>query len=462
MTTVVFGLDGADPELVERWMDDLPNFRRLKKHGFIGTLESIEPPITVPAWMSMYSSVEPWKYGCYDFKHLCRDYSLEMVNSSYFRGETYLENENVISFRVPGTTPGFEIDGYMVSGFIASEQSEFFPDSLKQDVEDRFDFDLDPIQGSKEEKLESASSNFEQNFELYRWLLEEKEFDTAYSVFRLIDTYMHRFDNEEGIKKSYVQADEALGELIDLCEENGYNLLVVSDHGSVQVDRKLYLNTWLEREGYLEYDDSGSDLLYSVAGKMMNLGLKPLVKTGQSLLSRTGKSMGKGMSSVIEDANLEESRAFCYISGVSNYGAVWINDGRFEKGNVEEREELAEEIAEKLEEEEFILKADLKWLEKDDMPDIIVRAEENIVVGSESYPSVFHRSNATVHGMEGLIAGKGPDIKNAEDLEANLLDVGASIEALNGKESLNDGEVIEEIVDVEEREDRDSFRGIDL
>jgi predicted AlkP superfamily phosphohydrolase/phosphomutase len=47
---LVIGLDCAAPELLfgdER----LVNFRRLMEAGAYGKLESVVPPITVPAWM---------------------------------------------------------------------------------------------------------------------------------------------------------------------------------------------------------------------------------------------------------------------------------------------------------------------------------------------------------------------------------------------------------------------------
>ncbi len=56
----VIGLDCAAPELVfEQWLADLPNLARLMQQGSYGTLESILPPITVPAWMSMMTSKDP-------------------------------------------------------------------------------------------------------------------------------------------------------------------------------------------------------------------------------------------------------------------------------------------------------------------------------------------------------------------------------------------------------------------
>ena len=58
MKILVLGLDCAAPELLFGY-DDLPNIRRLMEVGAYGRLESVIPPITVPAWMCMTTSQDP-------------------------------------------------------------------------------------------------------------------------------------------------------------------------------------------------------------------------------------------------------------------------------------------------------------------------------------------------------------------------------------------------------------------
>ena len=54
----VLGLDCAAPEIL--FGDPrLKNVRRLMETGTWGRLESIIPPITVPAWMCMATSQDP-------------------------------------------------------------------------------------------------------------------------------------------------------------------------------------------------------------------------------------------------------------------------------------------------------------------------------------------------------------------------------------------------------------------
>ena len=67
---VVIGLDCAEPSLVfDRFADRLPNLTRLRGSGAWGKLRSCDPPITVPAWMSMMSSKDPGTLGYYGFRN---------------------------------------------------------------------------------------------------------------------------------------------------------------------------------------------------------------------------------------------------------------------------------------------------------------------------------------------------------------------------------------------------------
>ena len=68
MKICVLGLDCAAPEIVfgdER----LVNLRRLMDLGVYGRLESVVPPITVPAWMCMSTSQDPGSLGVYGFRN---------------------------------------------------------------------------------------------------------------------------------------------------------------------------------------------------------------------------------------------------------------------------------------------------------------------------------------------------------------------------------------------------------
>jgi predicted AlkP superfamily phosphohydrolase/phosphomutase len=70
---VIVGLDGLDPELVQRFMDEgrLPNMRRLAEAGMFRKLGTTYPAMSPVAWSSFATGVDPAKHGIFDF--LTRD-----------------------------------------------------------------------------------------------------------------------------------------------------------------------------------------------------------------------------------------------------------------------------------------------------------------------------------------------------------------------------------------------------
>ncbi len=75
MKICVLGLDCAAPDII--FQDErLVNIRRLMDLGVYGRLQSVVPPITVPAWMCMATSQDPGSLGLYGFRNRA-DHSYE-------------------------------------------------------------------------------------------------------------------------------------------------------------------------------------------------------------------------------------------------------------------------------------------------------------------------------------------------------------------------------------------------
>ena len=66
---VIVGLDGLDPRLVERMMEQgrLPNFARLREMGSYSRLETTTPPLSPVAWSTFQTGVNPGRHNIYDF-----------------------------------------------------------------------------------------------------------------------------------------------------------------------------------------------------------------------------------------------------------------------------------------------------------------------------------------------------------------------------------------------------------
>lgn len=66
---VVLGLDGLEPSLAEKFMDEglLPNLRKLRDEGDYKRLATTCPPLSPVAWSSFSTGVNPGKHNIFDF-----------------------------------------------------------------------------------------------------------------------------------------------------------------------------------------------------------------------------------------------------------------------------------------------------------------------------------------------------------------------------------------------------------
>jgi hypothetical protein len=66
---IVLGIDGMDPNFVERHWDALPNLRALRDQGYFGRLRTTAPPQSPVAWSTFITGLDPDQHGIYDFVH---------------------------------------------------------------------------------------------------------------------------------------------------------------------------------------------------------------------------------------------------------------------------------------------------------------------------------------------------------------------------------------------------------
>lgn len=68
---IVLGMDGLDPDLVRRFVEEgkMPTFKRLMERGHFGELQTTMPPQSPVAWASFITGCNPGSHGIYDFIH---------------------------------------------------------------------------------------------------------------------------------------------------------------------------------------------------------------------------------------------------------------------------------------------------------------------------------------------------------------------------------------------------------
>jgi len=278
MKICVFGLDCAAPEVVfgdER----LVNLRRLMNAGVYGRLESVVPPITVPAWMCMCTSQDPGSLGVYGFRNRV-NYSydkLAVANSASIKGlaiwdQLAREGKRSIIVGVPPNYPPRRINGISIGCFLTPDtaKNEFtYPASFKTKIQElvgEYPVDVKDFRTDRKDWLKEEIFRMSQkHWKVVHWLLKEQQWDYFHFVDIGLDRMHHGFWNyfdekhvqfkpgnphQNAIPEYYLWLDEQIGKALALLDQDTV-VLVVSDHGAQRLDGGIAVNEWLIREGLL-------------------------------------------------------------------------------------------------------------------------------------------------------------------------------------------------------------------
>jgi len=282
---VVLGLDGFNPRLVERWLEDLPNLKKMQQEGIWGDIESTVPPTAPQAWISSQCGKNPGVYGFWDYTY--RD------DFSY--GEPKLVNSKVIDDRldclyrilpkmaqkvaiinVPVTRPPPKIPGgYCVSNFMnqSLESSFTWPESLQDEfynlvgeyIFDVSDVNINYQMVDKDKVLKRIYEMDTQRFTLIKHFIHEKKCDYILAVMRGSERVSHIFYRYFDDKHRYYDPDpryknvlynyykwidKKIGEVMEALDPDTV-LFVHSAYSIERLDGRINLSEWLIHHGYM-------------------------------------------------------------------------------------------------------------------------------------------------------------------------------------------------------------------
>ncbi len=279
MKICVVGLDCAAPEILFEKCR-LENVRRLMASGLWGRLESVIPPITVPAWMCLCTSRDPGSLGVYGFRNR-RDYSyskLRLADSRSIQAPAIwdcLGGKKSIVIGVPPGYPPRHLHGISVGCFLTPnpQRDEFtYPANIKREITALVgDYPVDVEGFRTDDKTWLKNQIFEMSrkqWKVAHWLLTTKDWDYFHFVDIGLDRMHHGFwscfdrkhrDFQPGnpyesvIPEYYRWLDEQIGKVMDELGDETV-LLVVSDHGAQRLEGGFAINEWLVKEGLLVLD----------------------------------------------------------------------------------------------------------------------------------------------------------------------------------------------------------------
>jgi predicted AlkP superfamily phosphohydrolase/phosphomutase len=270
---IIFGVDAADWGLMQRLLDEgkLPNFQRLIDEGATGVSKTLLPLTKSPIiWTSIATGKVPEKHGIGGFVTVAARGDTVPFTGNARRVKALWNILSEADYRVGivgwmVTWPAEEVNGYMVSDYVQYEQEksirldrQTYPEDLFGEVDhlrvipdnvtDAAVARFYPVDSSPEEvqaapwhksyvKMIYATDETMKRIALD---LAARDVDLLAVYLNGVDSFGHAFWHHrtnvkesplsEIIDKYYVWVDEALGEFMELMDDDTI-LLVCSDHG---------------------------------------------------------------------------------------------------------------------------------------------------------------------------------------------------------------------------------------
>ncbi|WZO99326.1 alkaline phosphatase family protein [Isosphaeraceae bacterium EP7] len=297
--TILVGLDGATFTVLDPLMANgtMPFLRDLVANGVRASLRSVIPPLTPPAWTTLMTGKRPGGHGVFDFfqKETPESRFFRFASSNDIQTATIWslasdEGRRVTALNFPLMFPPPNVNGSVVpGGWMPWRQLRLgcHPAGLFDRLKTLPSFDPRELShdASLEEKaLEGCAAEEyadwialhcrrEQRWtEVLLYLMREEPADLTAVLFDGVDKLQHlcwrfidpafRTDDpttwEQEIRRLcegyFRQLDGLIARIVEQAGPEA-SVVFASDHGFGPSSDVVYLNTWLEQQGYLAWAD---------------------------------------------------------------------------------------------------------------------------------------------------------------------------------------------------------------
>jgi len=455
--TIVFGLDGAHFELIERWIDagDLPNVERAIQNGIAGDLESVLPPVTSPNWKSYLTGKNPGQFGIFWWENVDTDhqrifYPSDRKNQETEYWEILAEEEAAGIMGTPTTYPPKQTGEFVLSGAPDGQNRGFaYPKELEDPLREEYGYRVtvkNELRATPDKAAEEILEVMDTRFEVARQLFEEKDLDFLQVTTFYINSLHHYFWDHEYTRRGWKIIDDHLGGFLD----DGHDVILMSDHGSNEIQTVFHVNSWLEKQGYLELDAEAAKLVHRfginrdrVLRVLSPLGLQGLAKrlAPQFLLDRVPDEQGE-LPRESKTSNIDWENTDAIASG---QGPIYLTAD----SGTSEYDQIRNQLIEELEAVSGpdggrivsgVHRGDEVYSGKyaDEAPDIVVEQATGIhIQGSIGRDDVFSEPVADgwkgENKRHGLFVGVGPSFDSGSVDSLSILDLAPTILHLRGR-----------------------------
>jgi len=385
---VVFGLDGVPCTMLNGLMDRgvMPNLAALRSSGRYLQMDAPVPEVSSVSWTAFMTGKNPGENGIFGFMDLePASYRMYFPNSRHIKSPTLWQQLGTLGRRaavlnLPSTYPATELNGVMVSGFVALDLAKAsYPPSIVPTLQQmgyRIDVDTQKGRESAEVLLQEVNATLDARCKAIEHFWNTEEWDLFLAIITETDRLQHflwtTYEDSsaplhDAVIDFYRRVDAFLGGMIDRVRSRTAptRLLLLSDHGFTAIRSEVYLSRWLAEEGFLKLTNGARNL--------------------------------EGVGADTAAFALDPSRIYINVRGKYPRGGVEPG-GEYERL----RDTLAERLATLRFENQPVVRAVLRkedvyrgpWLER--APDLVVLANHGFdLKGALGKPSVFGRSHLT-------------------------------------------------------------------
>jgi predicted AlkP superfamily phosphohydrolase/phosphomutase len=281
----VLGLDGVPHSFIsaKTRAGELPALGALFAQGSLRRMDSVLPCISSVAWATYQTGVNPARHAIFGFiDREPNPFKIFIPTGRNLSSATLWEHlgragKRVIVINVPMTYPPRPVNGKLISCFLATDlMKATYPPELATRLKAlgyKIDADAWLARKDKQTFLADLNETLERRFAAAFELMAE-----PWDFFQLHVMETDRINHflwrgwergEEPWRAAfddyYRKIDGYVGILLERLPQ-GCELIVLSDHGFCAVEKEVYLNHWLEAQGYLKLAPApGKDRPESVA-----------------------------------------------------------------------------------------------------------------------------------------------------------------------------------------------------
>lgn len=275
----LMGLDGTPLGLFQALCAQgvFKNFEEIAARGSLLKMSTTVPDVSSVAWTTFMTGVNPGRHGVFGFVDLKPgSYSTYFPNSTHVRSPTLWqllgqEGRRSVVINMPSTYPAQEMEGTLIAGFVAIDlEKATYPKTLVpwlREIGYRLDVDAALARKDPDRFFEELDVSLEKGEKVFLRLMGEERWDFFAAVVTGTDRLHHFFwdaweDPSSPYHSRFVdyyrKVDGLAGRLYEALDGRAV-FLALSDHGFGRLRRDVYVNRWLEENGYLAFSGSKRD-----------------------------------------------------------------------------------------------------------------------------------------------------------------------------------------------------------